>query len=187
MEFLKEAVPDRRHHMLQCMQRSGDVLCVALSPEMEGQTEKARGAGRERDRGGVRQRACASVRRRDTSSLTVPITFLLCVCYRCRCPLEFRYVPKGWGHAILNTRTSIGFAGEFRIVKALPSPSDIQGGYSWVRAPQILPSPVSSSYKPDESRSWSQVGKDAQRSLMLMSEGFSSRTKLHRNFLSLES
>ena len=46
MEFLKEAVPVRRHHMLQCMQRSGDVL----------------------------------------------------------------YVPNGWGHAILNTRTSIGFA-----------------------------------------------------------------------------
>lgn len=74
----------------------------------------------------------------------------------------FRYVPKNWGHAILNTRTSIGFAGEFRIVKSLPSPSDIQGGYSW-------------------------IGKDAQRSLMLMSEGFSSRTKLHKHYLSLES
>ena len=74
---------------------------------------------------------------------------------------ELRYVPKNWGHAILNTRTSIGFAGEFRIVKNLPSPADIQGGHSW-------------------------VGKDAQRSLMLMSEGFSARAKLHKNYLSLE-
>ena len=38
------------------------------------------------------------------------------------------YVPNGWGHAILNTRTSIGFAGEFRVVASLPPMS----GHSWL-------------------------------------------------------
>ena len=93
IEFLEQAVPHRRHNMLQCMQRAGDVL----------------------------------------------------------------YVPNGWGHAILNTRTSIGFAGEFRVVASLPPMS----GHSW-------------------------LGRDAQRSLMLKSEGFSSRQKIHETFLGME-
>jgi hypothetical protein len=70
-------------------------------------------------------------------------------------------VPKNWGHAILNTRTSIGFAGEFRIVKTLPAPAYIQMQHSW-------------------------EGKEAQRSLMLMSEGYSAREKLYKNYLGLE-
>eukprot|EP01052_Picozoa_sp_SAG31_P042681 SAG31_NODE_6853_length_1870_cov_1.264822_1_plen_65_part_10 len=38
-----------------------------------------------------------------------------------------RYVPADWGHAIVNVRPSIGFAGEFRMVNSIPKPPTVDG------------------------------------------------------------
>lgn len=98
VEFLEQEVPHRQHSMVQCVQRTGEIM----------------------------------------------------------------YVPADWGHAIVNVRPSIGFAGEFRMVNSIPQPPRVDGGGA-VRGHQI--------------------GRDAQMEAMLKSEGASSRGKTWDKYL----